>query len=140
MDASIKLRATLGEVDRAREFLRDAVADVAFSEEDLFRLELAVTEVCINIVRYAYPGSGGEMALHVWDDGDAVFVELADGGQPFDPRTVPAPTLEELVRGERTGRLGIYLARKMADTFDYRREDGRNVVTISKRISAKRQT
>lgn len=134
MDASIRLAAVLGEVDRARAFLRDTVAGVAFSEEDLFRLELAVTEICINIVRYAYPDAPGEMAIHIWDDGAAVYVEFADRGKPFDPRTVPEPTLKTMMRGERRGGLGIYLARKLSDSFDYRRADGQNIVTISKTI------
>jgi serine/threonine-protein kinase RsbW len=134
MDASIRLAAVLGEIDRARAFLRDTVAGVAFSEEDLFRLELALSEICINIVRYAYPEAPGEMAIRVWDDGAAVYVEFADEGKPFDPRTTPEPTLETMMRGERKGGLGIYLARKLSDSFDYRRDDGRNIVTISKKF------
>jgi len=134
MNGSVSLRAVLGEVDRARAFLRDAVAGLAFSEEDLFRIELAVTEICINIVRYAYPEDPGDMVIRIWNDGSAVYVECSDGGRPFDPRLVPAPSLETMMSGERKGGLGIYLARRLTDSFEYRRENGRNVVTISKQL------
>jgi len=134
MDASVTLPAVLAEVDRARAFLRETVAGVAFTEEDLFRLELTVTEVCINIVRYAYPDAPGTMSLRIWREGAVLFVEFADTGLAFDPRSAPEPTLEALMRGERKGGLGIYLARRLSDSFDYRREDGRNIVTISKKI------
>ena len=135
-EASIILPATLGGVERARAFVKETVAAVPFSEEHLFQLELIVTELCVNIARYGYPDGPGNMTLRVWDAGDAVFVEFADGGRPFDPRTSPAPTLERLIRGERKGGLGIYLARRLSDTFDYRREDGKNIVTVSKKKPA----
>ena len=136
MDAKVTLPALLAEVDRARAFLRETVAGVAFSEEDLFRLELTVTEICINIVRYAYPDCPGKMSLRIWDEGAVLFVEFVDNGRAFDTRSAPAPTLEALMRGERKGGLGIYLARRLSDSFDYRREDGRNIVKISKKMPA----
>jgi anti-sigma regulatory factor (Ser/Thr protein kinase) len=137
VEASIVLPATLSSVERARGFVRDLVRGVPFSEEDLFHLELAVTEICVNIARYGYAGGPGEMALRVWEDRGSVFVEFVDQGIPFDPRTPSPPTLEALLSGGRKGGLGIYLARRLTDSFDYRRDAGRNVVTISKKVSTR---
>lgn len=131
--ASVDLPATLAGVERARAFVREAVVAARFSEDHLFQIELIVAEICVNIARYGFPEGPGEMSLRIWDDATSVFIEFTDAGRPFDPRTAPAPTLERLMRGERKGGLGIYLARRLSDTFDYRRENGRNVVTISKK-------
>ncbi|MBM3294650.1 MAG: ATP-binding protein [Candidatus Aminicenantes bacterium] len=140
MDASLTFLAVLGEIGRARAFLRERAAAFPFSEEDLFRIELAVTEVLINIVRYAYPAAPGDMTLRVWDEAGVLHVECSDRGRPFDPRQFPDPSLENMTSGERKGGLGVYLARRLSDGFDYRREDGRNVVTISKRIPVRGPT
>jgi serine/threonine-protein kinase RsbW len=131
---SIVLRAELAEVDRAREFLRERLRGLPFGEEDQFKIELAMVEMCVNITRYAYRGPAGDMDLSFWIDGGRIVLEIRDAGLPFDPRSVPDPEMDAIVNGERTGGLGIYLARRLMDAFDYRREDGRNIVTLIKKI------
>lgn len=134
--ASVNLPATLAGVERARTFVKEAVAAVRFSEEHIFQIELIVAELCVNIARYAYSDGPGDMSIRVWDDPSTVFLEFVDAGRPFDPRMAPAPTLERLLRGERKGGLGIYLARRLSDSFDYRRENGKNIITVSKKKPA----
>lgn len=124
------IRATLGEIDRAREFLRQSVADFSLNEEEFFKLELALVEICVNVIRYAYADEPGEITLSLWTI-PGVCLEIRDAGRPFDPRLVPAPDLEGLLSSDRRGGLGVYLARSLVDDFDYRREEGENVITLS---------
>ena len=46
--------------------------------------------------------------------------------------------MREMLSGERMGGLGIFLARRLMDGFDYRREAGQNVLTMSKKAAAKK--
>ena len=42
--------------------------------------------------------------------------------------------IDESIRKEQTGGLGVYLSRSLMDGFDYKREDNQNVLTIYKNI------
>jgi anti-sigma regulatory factor (Ser/Thr protein kinase) len=132
--ARLSVPAVLSSVDRVRSFLKACLSPLDPSEEDLFKVELAVVEMCVNVVRYAYPDGAGELAIEIGIEDRTATVTIADEGIPFDPRTAPKPGVSWILATGRTGGLGIYLARTLMDRFDYRREDGRNVLTLAKRL------
>ena len=132
--ARLTLPAVLSSVDRVRSFLQETLAPLDPREEDFFKIELAVVEVCVNISRYAYPGGPGEMTIEIETEDRTATVTLTDEGIPFDPRSVPKPDVSWILSTGRTGGLGIYLARTLTDRFDYSREDGRNVLILAKRF------
>lgn len=96
-----------------------------------YRLTLAVDEFVNNAVDYGYPdGRRGEIAV-VIRHRDELEVELADDGDAFDPFTAPPPDLTGSIEERKIGGLGVHLVRTLATRFAYRREDGRNVVTLA---------
>jgi anti-sigma regulatory factor (Ser/Thr protein kinase) len=130
----LTLPAVLSSVDRVRSFLQESLSPLDPREDDFFKIELAVVELCVNIARYAYPDCAGEMAIEIETDDRTATVTITDNGIPFDPRSVPKPDVSWILATGRTGGLGIYLARTLTDRFDYRREAGRNVLTLAKRF------
>jgi anti-sigma regulatory factor (Ser/Thr protein kinase) len=77
----IRVPANLKEVDRVRDFLQDAIAGLPLNEQDRLKIELALHEICVNIVRYAYPrGRKGEMAIRIWRDDGSLYIEVRDKG------------------------------------------------------------
>ena len=64
-------------------------------------------------------------------------IEIADDGRAFDPLQAPAPDIGASLQDRAMGGLGIYLVRKTMDTVAYRRQDGRNVVTLTKRTMSR---
>lgn len=136
---TLQVKSELREIDRIRKFLRRFLRDLDLSEEDIYKVELSVVEMCTNIVRYAYPESRGGIVIRAWLADARLHLELRDKGVAFDPRTVKRPSLREMLSGERMGGLGIFLARRLMDGFDYRREDGQNVLTMSKKAVARKR-
>ena len=132
---TLTLRAELSEMDGARRFLRDALRGVRLKEEEFYKLELALVEICVNIIRYAYPERAGTITVAVTLV-PGVCLEIRDSGRPFDPRRVPPPDWDEHVKEGRKSGLGVYLARSLVDDFDYRREGGENVVTLTQCLPA----
>ena len=53
-----------------------------------------------------------------------------DDGSAFDPREAPLPNLDAPLEERQAGGLGMHLVRETMDEIDYRREDGRNVLTV----------
>jgi sigma-B regulation protein RsbU (phosphoserine phosphatase) len=136
--ASLTIAGDLAEVNKVRAFVKDALAGLPLAEKDLFRIDLSLVEVCINIVLYAYPREKGKIVLHSWRQGDRLYFEVRDSGVPFDPRTMKRPDVREILRTAHKGGFGIFLSRTMMDGFDYRREDGQNILTLYKKLRPKR--
>ena len=57
-------------------------------------LHLALEELVVNIVDYAYPDGGNDyLDVEIMRNGDVITLRFRDGGIPFNPlkKTVPTP-------------------------------------------------
>jgi len=135
---TLTVQGELRELDKVRAFLKQNLAGLDLNEEDTYKVELSLVEMCSNIMRYAYPGERGEIVVSAWYEEGRFYLEVRDSGVPFDPRQVKRPTLEEMINREQMGGLGIFLARKLMDGFLYRREDDQNVLVMYKNVEAKK--
>ncbi len=131
---SLKITSNLAELDKIRDFLKETLQNLNISDKDYFKIELSLLEVCINIILYAYPGENGDILLKAWRQEGKMFLEIRDNGIPFDPKKLKVPDIEEIIRQERKGGLGVYISRNFMDGFDYKREDNQNVLVIYKQI------
>jgi len=135
---TLQVKSELRELDRIRKFVRRRLRDLELSEEDIYKVDISLVEMCTNIMRYAYPGSRGDITIRTWHEDARLYLELRDDGIAFDPRTVKKPSMREMLSGERMGGLGIFLARRLMDGFDYRRQDAQNILTMYKKAAARK--
>ena len=135
---TLTVQSELRELGKVRVFLKENLVGLDLNEEDVYKVELSLVEMCSNIMRYAYPRDKGEIVISVWHEDGKFYLEIRDGGVPFDPRQVKRPTLEEMISREQMGGLGIFLARKLMDGFLYRREDDQNVLVMYKKVEPKK--
>ncbi len=127
------LRAIAGAADKIGAFC----AEHGLAEEISFEVNLAVDELLTNTISYGYDDDEEyRIDLSLRLEGGTLIVEIADDGRPFDPLQAPEPDLGASLEERTVGGLGIYLVRKTKDSVAYRREDGRNVVTLTKRTAA----
>jgi anti-sigma regulatory factor (Ser/Thr protein kinase) len=130
----LKIDSDLAELEKMRTFLRKSIEGFSVSDKDYFKIELALLEICVNIIRYAYPNDKGQIFLKIWQSEGKMFLEIRDWGVPFDPRELAEPDIQEIIESEKKGGLGVFLSRKLMDGFDYKREKDQNVLTIYKSI------
>jgi len=135
---TLTVQSELRELNKVRAFLKRNLAGLGLNEEDTYKVELSLVEMCSNIMRYAYPRDKGEIVISTWHKEGKFYLEVRDSGVPFDPRQVKRPTLEEMISREQMGGLGIFLARKLMDGFLYRREDNQNVLIMYKKVEPKK--
>jgi len=139
METEIKRQLTLPndvkQVPLLAEFI-DGICEAA--EVDMMltmQLNLAIEEAVVNVMNYAYPeGTEGTVCIDAQvSDGVLQFV-ISDSGTPFDPtaRAEVDTTLSAEERG--IGGLGIHIVRQIMDSIDYKRVDGRNVLTLGKKL------
>ena len=100
------------------------------------QIELAIEEIFVNIASYAYHPVEGEAEIRCDILRDPLRVELQflDSGKPYDPLArEDADTSEEALMG-REGGLGILLVKKTMDDVKYAYENGKNILTIQKKL------
>ncbi|MDD8015121.1 MAG: ATP-binding protein [Acidobacteriota bacterium] len=130
----LHVAAELSSLDKVRGFLEKTMEGLSLSEEERLRIALSLHEICVNIIRYAYPGAKGGISLKIWQNRHKVFLEIRDKGIPFDPRKKATPDPRKKIKaGEKSG-WGIFLSRSLMDEYAYRRAGGENILTIAKKI------
>ena len=99
-------------------------------------ITVAIEEVFVNIARYAYPNSEGDMTLSIgFDEGKReVSFCMRDKGVPFDPLKKSDPDITLSAEEREIGGLGIFIAKKTMDSVTYVYENNENVLTMIKKI------
>jgi sigma-B regulation protein RsbU (phosphoserine phosphatase) len=99
------------------------------------KMNLAIEEAVVNVMNYAYPaGEEGTVTIDAKADGTTLTFVIIDNGTPFDPTAKGEvdTTLSAEERG--IGGLGIHLIRQLMDSINYERNNGRNVLTLVKKL------
>lgn len=100
-----------------------------------FNIKLLLDELCTNVINYAHSDDLiHDITIEIESDDELVKVEIVDDGRPFNPLIdAPEPDTDSDLEDRRIGGLGIYFVKTIADEAHYRREDGKNHVTLLKR-------
>ena len=98
-------------------------------------LNLALEEAVTNVILYAYPeGTDGLVDLEAILRDDSIEFILSDGGKAFDPTATQDADITLGVEERQIGGLGIFLVRQIMDRVLYKRENGRNILSMTKNI------
>lgn len=125
-----ELAGVASKIDRFCE-ARDLEPQVAYA------VNLSVDEILTNTISYAYDDDEThriELVVRV-DDG-ALVVVIEDDSAAFDVTAETQPELDASLSERDIGGLGLFLVHQMMDGVEYQRRDGRNVVTLTKRVAA----
>jgi sigma-B regulation protein RsbU (phosphoserine phosphatase) len=117
-------------------FVDEVCENVGFDMSTTFKLNLAIEEAVVNVMSYAYPaGTKGDVDIDAEADDEQLKFVISDSGTPFDP-TQKGEVDTTLSAEERSiGGLGIHLIRQIMDTINYERVDGKNVLTLRKKLT-----
>lgn len=104
-------------------------------------VNLALEEVVSNVMLYAYPKDKiGQVFVEFTkhpipntQQSTLVFT-ITDGGVPFDPTQQAEPDITSPAEDRKIGGLGIHLVRQLMDEIHYRREEGKNILTLIKKL------
>lgn len=137
---TLDLHATPEEVMRAVEAFQEFARAQQVPEKTAFGLALALEECGSNIVNYALVSIPQQtFRVTFGRAGDEIFIELRDHGPEFDPTawTRPGPEKEDV---DAVGGWGIQLVRRYMDQIRYERNDGENILRLSKRLTPEART
>lgn len=136
IDRTLEVEAKLDSVRAVGLWLEAAAREVGLPYEVAFGLDLAVHEAVENVVRHGGgDGATPHIRLSLRTDDRQVEVTIVDDAPPFDPRTLPAPALPQRIEDVVPGGQGVHLMRHFTDEIRYRREGGRNVLTLVRALA-----
>lgn len=97
-------------------------------------IDVSLEELFVNIAHYAYPEGNGWAEIRVGVTDGVASITLIDGGIPYDPLKKPDPDVTLAAEDRQIGGLGIYMVKKKMDEMTYEHRDGKNVLTIRKKL------
>jgi serine/threonine-protein kinase RsbW len=135
------LASKRSEIPRLAEIVQQFGAANQLSVDDIMRIRLVLDEIVVNIVAHGYEDAGDtdhhDIRIHLaLDDRNVLTIRVADDAREYDPRTAPAPRFDLPIEERRRGGFGVHIVKAIMDTIDYRRVDGQNVLTLTKKITA----
>ena len=95
-------------------------------------LEAVLEEAYMNIAAHS---GATEADVDLTLAGGEVCLRFSDNGMPFNPLMQPEPDVSLPAAERSIGGLGILMIRRMTDRQAYAFENGRNVLTLMKRIA-----
>ena len=98
-------------------------------------INLALEEAVSNVMLYAYPGQSGQVLVEADITDQAIRFTISDSGIPFDPTQKGEVDITQGFEEREIGGLGIHLVRQIMDEIHYERSDGKNVLTLVKKLS-----
>jgi sigma-B regulation protein RsbU (phosphoserine phosphatase) len=123
------------EITRLARLFDEFRESCGISEDESAHLHLILDEVVSNVIKHGYDdGLEHQIRVDVAVDGNHVTIRVEDDGRPFNPLDAPYPKLDLPIEQRPIGGLGVFIVKSVADSVDYRRDGGRNVVTVRKKI------
>lgn len=129
--------AKLKELDKVLEFINSELESHGCSMKSQLQIDMAVEEIYANIAQYAYPShQDGKAAICCTIEGVPMqaTIQFIDHGVPYNPLEKKDPNVSLSAEDRQIGGLGIFLVKKSMDNVQYEYTNGKNVLTIDKKI------
>ncbi|MCR5758102.1 MAG: ATP-binding protein [Selenomonas sp.] len=130
------IEAQLDNLPKLNGFVEEMLAPLLPSMKVQMQLELAVEEIFVNIVNYAYGEGTGKVVVQAKTKGGPRSIELLfqDEGVPYNPLEREEPDPEQSLEERGIGGWGIFLVKKNVDEVTYAYTQKKNNLTIRKNI------
>ena len=132
----LKVAAKVEFLDEVLRFADGFLEKNQCPRKEKMQIRLAIEETFVNVASYAYVPSEGdvEIFMDITEAPHGVMVKVLDSGRPFDPVAKEDSDTSEEALMAREGGLGILLVKSMMDEVRYAFENGKNILTMVKKL------
>ena len=140
MRKQLKFKNQVAELQHVNLFVEEICDELGLDMELQMNLNLALEEVVSNVIFYAYPeGTTADIELLAEYDGKVLTLVLSDQGKHFDPTAKEDLDTDVHPADRELGGMGIYIVKNIMNEVTYQRLEGRNLLTMRKKIIETRQ-
>ncbi len=132
--SKLEIDAKTENLDRVNDFIADNLMGCPMKL--LMQIDLVVEEVFVNIAHYAYKDAVGKawITCGLDKENNLLTIIFEDEGVQFDPLAKDDPDITASAEEREIGGLGIFLTKKLMDDVSYERKDGKNILTLVKKL------
>lgn len=136
MSKNILINNNLSEIERLSKAVAAFGKKNNLSSEVIYDVRLALEEVVSNIINYGFEDNyEHQISIEMNLQGETLTMKIKDDGKPFNPLEVKSTNLEKPFDEREIGGMGIYIVRKLMDNILYKREEGNNVLQLTKYLA-----
>ena len=136
---NFELKNDLSELKALHQHLNDWGERIGLPADAVPRIIICLDELFTNIVSYGFDDDLAHIIKFTLNGNkDLVVIDIEDNGIPFNPLDKVDPDFPENVESAKIGGLGIMIIRKLMDSVSYERKEGKNRLTMRKKIQEKR--
>ena len=133
LELESKLEA-LGQISAALESFGE---EQGWAPELQFHVQLVLDELASNVIEHGYGAGEGRFWITIESRAEELRIEVVDEARAYDPLSeAPEAMLEGGVAEREVGGLGVHIVKQLMDELEYRREGGKNRLTLLKRHAA----
>jgi len=123
----------IDELMRVNDFIEKTAKEWNLPSEVAFSVTLAMEEALTNIISYGFEDKmDHKIDIHFSRSAGELTVSIVDDGKEYDPTLQAEPDITLPAEQRSIGGLGIFLIKKMMDSVNYRRADGKNRLILKK--------
>ena len=139
MGHDLEVAATLDNLRRVTEFVVETAQAAGLSDHAIYQCELAVDEVCANIIEHGVEASGDSTSYFIRTvtrlEDNQFVITISDNCIPFNPLKHLRGDTDSLEAKMKPGGWGIYFANEQMDSLEYSYQNGQNHLTLRKQRS-----
>ncbi|MBQ4068183.1 MAG: ATP-binding protein [Lachnospiraceae bacterium] len=120
-------------------FTEEEMVKVNVSTKVITQVKICVEEIFVNIAHYAYGDEKGEAKISILYDEykNAMTFIFEDEGVPYNPLDKSDPDTTLSAEERKIGGLGIFICKKTMDDIQYKYENGKNILSMTKTLDSK---
>lgn len=134
--AELTVESVVDNMEKVTSFVDERLETVECPVKVQMKIDIAIDEIFSNIARYAYSPKTGlvTVQIEVLKEPLTACITFIDQGTPYNPLSEPDPDTSLPVEERQIGGLGIYMVKKSMDDVSYEYREGKNILTIKKRL------
>ena len=128
--------AAQADITPLTEKTEDALGEAMCPMKAMMQISIAIDEIYSNIVKYGYREMSGPVDVSLYEQREphAFVMSFSDEAPAFDPLSNKDPDITLSAEERGIGGLGLFIVKKSMDRVEYRYENGKNVLTITKNV------
>ena len=117
-----------------QQWLVSIAVELDMQERIRKQLMICCDEIFTNIASYAYLDGNGsvEITIEFVAETQSLRIIFSDSGTAFNPLEISEPDTSSALSERKIGGLGMFMVKKMMDSVEYCRQDGKNILTLTK--------
>lgn len=118
-----------------RGFVKEVLDKHGLQEIDVSTLVLAIDEVCANLIIHSHgcnPKESIEIEIEVDEKG--LIFNIIDKAEIFNIKEYEEPSIEDIVKKQRKGGIGLILVKRIMDDIEVVSKDNKYICRLTKNI------